>query len=518
MRDNRALALASRRQRAAEPFVTTLPPPVGGWNARDAWSDMDPTDAVVLDNWYPGLGKVTVRGGSALWSQTGTSEPIETLAVLDAVGGEKLIAAGGGGLWDVTDGNVLMPIGGSQPFTSDRWQVANMNGQLALANGTNTPQRFDGTTKFAMTISGAGLNVPNLVGINVFKSRSYFWEEGSADFWVSEVNALGGALTIFPLADVSPDGGHLLGMFNWTRDGGAGPDDAAVFLMSNGAVAIYEGSNPNEIDDWFLVGVYKIGAPVGRRAWLKVGGDVLILTADGYVSLVTAIRSARGGRDVALNDKIVKAAAEQTKASRGLFGWQPVHYPRGNRLLVNYPTGGRYEQHVLNLATGAWCRFRGMDALCWAVFQDRLFFGGADGKVWEADVGTTDGNAKIVADARQAFSYLGARSHNKQVTMVGPLFEAIGEVNARIGLASDFNPNPQAQVDAQLGEPASLGSAWDTALWDTVPWATRASVVQGWIAHSALGYAISPSVRVEQNVSRVSWNGTRLAYVRAGVI
>ena len=43
--------------------VASLPPPVGGWNARDALANMAPTDAVTLDNLFPGVSSVTLRGG-----------------------------------------------------------------------------------------------------------------------------------------------------------------------------------------------------------------------------------------------------------------------------------------------------------------------------------------------------------------------------------------------------------------------------------------------------------------------
>lgn len=37
--------------------------PVGGWNTRDAFDDVPPEDALVMDNWLPTFGAVAVRGG-----------------------------------------------------------------------------------------------------------------------------------------------------------------------------------------------------------------------------------------------------------------------------------------------------------------------------------------------------------------------------------------------------------------------------------------------------------------------
>ena len=43
--------------------VASLPAPVGGWNARDSLANMAPPDAVTLDNLFPGVSSVSLRGG-----------------------------------------------------------------------------------------------------------------------------------------------------------------------------------------------------------------------------------------------------------------------------------------------------------------------------------------------------------------------------------------------------------------------------------------------------------------------
>ncbi|MEC9266711.1 MAG: hypothetical protein VX464_11680 [Pseudomonadota bacterium] len=52
--------------RAAKITPTTIPAPIGGWNARDAIDLMQPTDAIVLDNWYPDETEVALRRGYSL--------------------------------------------------------------------------------------------------------------------------------------------------------------------------------------------------------------------------------------------------------------------------------------------------------------------------------------------------------------------------------------------------------------------------------------------------------------------
>jgi hypothetical protein len=47
--------------------TTSVPAPIGGWNARDSQANMNPMDAIQLVNWYPTPTDVTMRKG---WSQS----------------------------------------------------------------------------------------------------------------------------------------------------------------------------------------------------------------------------------------------------------------------------------------------------------------------------------------------------------------------------------------------------------------------------------------------------------------
>ena len=49
-----------RQGTAARVNVTS---PVGGLNTRDAESGMEATDAILMENWFPGQGSVSTRKG-----------------------------------------------------------------------------------------------------------------------------------------------------------------------------------------------------------------------------------------------------------------------------------------------------------------------------------------------------------------------------------------------------------------------------------------------------------------------
>ena len=60
--------------------VESLPAPIGGWNARDSLANMDPMDAVVLENMFPTVSATTLRGGYTKWA-TGLDGQVQSLFV-----------------------------------------------------------------------------------------------------------------------------------------------------------------------------------------------------------------------------------------------------------------------------------------------------------------------------------------------------------------------------------------------------------------------------------------------------
>jgi hypothetical protein len=66
--------------------TTSVPAPIGGWNARDSLANMSPTDAVQLVNWYPTPTDVTMRKGYTVTSILTTSVGVQTISSITYVG------------------------------------------------------------------------------------------------------------------------------------------------------------------------------------------------------------------------------------------------------------------------------------------------------------------------------------------------------------------------------------------------------------------------------------------------
>src|SRR6266498_2381104 len=57
--------MRTARQPQPPATIATLPPPIGGLNARDPISSMPAEDAIQLDNWFPDSDFIAVRNGWA---------------------------------------------------------------------------------------------------------------------------------------------------------------------------------------------------------------------------------------------------------------------------------------------------------------------------------------------------------------------------------------------------------------------------------------------------------------------
>ena len=70
-----------------------VPPPIGGWNARDPLPAMAPTDALRLDNFTPMDGGIELRPGSSEHVDTIAGLYVETLMQFASPTTKKLFAA-----------------------------------------------------------------------------------------------------------------------------------------------------------------------------------------------------------------------------------------------------------------------------------------------------------------------------------------------------------------------------------------------------------------------------------------
>jgi hypothetical protein len=359
----------------------SIPAPTGGLNAKDPIADMSENEAVIMDNYFPNPSSVENRNGSVLHA-SGMTGYVDTIAVYNDGVNQSMFAVVGGEIFDTTSAGA---VGTAEVtgLTNSRFQHINFGTAggytLMMVNGEDKMQLYDGSAwrEDGDTTTVTGFDTADAIHINNFKNRVWLIEKNTMNAWYLPVSSIGGAANNIDLSGIFKLGGYLMAMGNWTIDNAAGIDDYAVFITSEGEVALYKGTDPSSASTWALVGTFRMGRPLGRRCMAKAGADVLVITTDGAFPLSKALLTDRSQLNLAATDKISKLINTDTVAYFNNYGWQPIIFPSGNKLIINVPQieSTVSIQYVMNTQHGAWCRFTGWDAACFEIMNDRLFYG-----------------------------------------------------------------------------------------------------------------------------------------------
>ena len=497
--------------------VASLPSPVGGWNARDALANMEPTDAVALTNIFPGVSSCDLRGGTSSQA-TGMSGDVQTLMVYNGGATSKMFAidATGKSIYDVSvAGAVGAPA--VTGLTNAQWEYSNISTPggnfLMCCNGVDKPLLYDGTNWTPIDGSSSpaitGVTTTTLVNVLLFKNRLWFIQKNTLKAWYLPTQSVGGAAQVLDLGAVALNGGFLVDMIAWTVDAGYGADDNLVFITNKGEVIVYRGTDPASAATWAEMGVWQLGAPVGKRCLFKWAGDALMLTLDGLLPMAESLQSSRLDPRVALTDKIQGAISAATATYKGNFGWEIFYYPKQNAVWVNVPIGpGQQQQYVMNTITGSWCNFQNWNANCWALFNDEPYFG-ATGQVMKAwDVSYADGSANIAGYAQQAFNYFDLRGVEKYFTRARPNVLSTGAPSVQIGLAIDFevtSPSPISFAPTPYGQ-------WDNGTWDNAIWGQSLNLSSNWQGVTGIGYCAAPEFQTASMGVQIKWASTDIVF------
>lgn len=494
----------------------SLPAPVGGWNARDPLPEMDPKDAVKLDNWFPIPSEVQIRKGSESWV-TGFAGPAETLMAYQTGTASKLFAVVDVGataeIYDVTTQDVdgTPPTAAVTSLTNARFQYVNFStsgGSFLLAvNGADKMRIYTGSAWDADgggTYTVTNVDTADCIHINMHMRRIWLIEDGKLVAWYLPVNSIAGAASSYDFRSIFPRGGYLMAMETWTLDAGQGLDDHAVFLTSEGEIAVFKGTDPSSANTWSLVGVFYAGKPIGRRCIVKMGGDMLLICQEGLLAFSKSLMSSRVNTKSAISDKIQSAVSDATTVYGSNFGWQIMPYPAENMLILNVPTSSTVShQYVMNTISGAWCRFLDWNALCWAEFNGEIYYGGKTSVV-KAWTGYNDDGLNIQGAAQQAYNYFGSQ-RQKHWKAARPIIRADTRPGLVVGLNVDFEETEPTATPTFSELDAGV---WDTATWDSGVFGGDYTVYKDWITITGIGYAGALHIKNASNGNKCAWAST----------
>jgi len=491
---------------------TTVPAPIGGLNTRDAPDMMEQSDAIRLDNFFPGSTDVSLRNGYTSHA-TGLPSTVQSLMAHSAGSTDKMFAASGSAIYEVTSAGGV----GSAVVTSlsnAQFQHVNFTTSggsfLWICNGADAPRHYNGTSWVTPTISGVTSTTIN--NVTVFKERLFFCLNDSLSFGYFPINSVAGSVSTFNLGSIFNMGGYIQSIGTWTRDGGSGPDDYIVFLSNHGEAVIYNGYDPSDATKWALVGTFKLARPIGKRCFVNINSDLILISEQGFMPLSQTLVTGENAPAKAISDKISGSILSSVNSFAGTFGWQGIIYPKGQYGLFNVPTStvGDFDQYVVNVSTGAWGRFTGQNAYCWELLNGVLYFG-ADTKVFKADSGDSDNTAAIQGDAKTAFIYYGGRGSPKRFTAIRPVMGSNADLPVSIGFDVDFNDGTSVYTPSAA---TTTGSEWDVATWDVAPWGGTTATQSVWRSVSNIGWNAAIRIRTSTTAQSVKWHATDVMFER----
>jgi len=499
----------------------SFPAPTGGWvSAKNLAAARMPfklygPPAEVLECWFPTETGIEVMGGSQLYATIATAAAFECESLFEYVGASsvtKMFAAGGGEIFDITTpvDNETPPAASVTGQATNYYSTLNFatagGNYLDAVTGTDDPQLHDGTTWTAIdgasTPAITGVTTSSLSQVNAYRNRIYFVEGGTMNVWALPVDSIGGAAIQISLAGVFQLGGSVLFTATWSLDSGSGLDDKLFIMSTEGEIAVYQGSDPSNPADFSIVGVYSCPAPMGKNAFIKAGGNLLIATVDGLIPISEAVTKDKAAIGLFAVSRNIAPDWIFDARQRRSIPWEIVKWPTRQRLIISTPSTGDDNVtppwcYVVNSTTGAWCKRPGWGARCMVLHDDSVFFGNNSGQILRMEVTGYDNGSIYYPTVVMSWTDLGIADYQKTVIAMRAQFVVSAEINPQLSVSTDYTislPTPPSAPAI-----SSSASLWDVGLWDVALWDVGVEenpYNTGWVSVNQSGYSIAPQLQM----------------------
>ncbi len=367
-----------------------------------------------------------------------------------------------------------------------------------LINSASGSATANGTASLASSVTIDGVTTSTLSQIWMHGNRLWAVQKGTMSAWYLPVDQIGGTATEFHLGGEFSDGGSLLFGAAWSADSGSGFADRCVFVSDQGEIIVYEGTDPNTAGAWTKVGRYNIGRPLCPYA-MKAGGDLLIATTDGIVPMSQIVTKDPAALSMAAVTYPIEPAwlrvARLTTPSVQMLKWQ-----RESMGIIGLPHRGGLEAFAVNLVTGAWSKWTGLDVQCMALHNDIAYFGDASGKIYQFEATGQDNGAPYAFRYSGLPDHLGAPGAFKTVDMARATFRSLAPFGAKLSVATDYRKTFPAAPNVTADD--ADYALWDVALWDVAKWddgpdlEERLTVTTLWRSIGVSGFSVAPQVQV----------------------
>jgi hypothetical protein len=377
---------------------------------------------------------------------------------------------------------------------------------IALCDEENGYYTYNGTIWANIVAGGGGGQISgsdpdDFVFVLAWKQKLFFVEKNSTSAWHLPVGQITGTVTEFNFGTKFKHGGYLIGLYNWTMDGGEGIDDYLVAISSGGDVLLYKGTDPSSAATFALHGQWNVGTfPAGRRVVFPLEGDLLLITGNGVVPLSElAAGSSLSNLRQSRTHKISPVVSSLLKSTIEDRGWEINLLPQDDILMIATPKRIGYPdfQFVQSIQSEGWAYYRNLPYTTGATYNGELYFGDSTGKVYvhfgDLDNVAIDGSTfeYVEFSVLWAFQNFNMPTRYKRVQFIRPIFLSGGMPAYEIKAVYDYNLN---EISAGTGTPSG-GAQWDIAQWDNAVWSGAISKLEAVRGGEGMGRKVAIALR-----------------------
>lgn len=481
--------------------MAMIQPPVGGLNWRKPPIELDPREALHLENIMPRPSSGDLRHGYREYA-------INLGGAVKSLMSYRATKHADDALFAVTDdGSVYDVTAGGDTFTKS--ETIGTDGVLSYTNSTTldnsylcvvspsggywTYDAINGWQKQELTGDGAGKSF-----CDIFKWKDRLWliESDSTKAYYLGIGAITGEATVFDFAAILRRGGHLAYGTNWTFDAGYDLSDYFVLVTTQGEVIVYEGTNPTEATSFALKGVWYVGqVPEGSRSHTHFGGELMLMSSLGVVPMSALVNGKVANEYDVASSKIQPILETVFSEYKMRFGWELTTIYDQSFLLLKTPqrNTSQYLYYAMSTQTGAWTTITNVPMSCTVIVDEKLYFGTSDGRVCLGFEGDTDGitldgtqGAPIIGRYLGGYQDFGKVGQNKAFSLCRPFFVSGSRPSVNLKISTQYAATfPSVQ---SINEPTDVEAVFGTDRFDECQWTGGANTYERLQGVNGLGY------------------------------
>lgn len=443
----------------ASASIQMLPAPIGGIDENTNLLASKSDRAQRLLNLIAMPDGLHSRSGQTIWAK-GLPGSVASMFQLY---GDSVFACCSGEIWEIQH-NVKTQL--STGHLSDRWQADTLSNPALkvciAANGIDQPRYYHANGTGACAITGVETN--QLMCPVWYANRMFFCKARTQELYYLKPGAYEGPASALPIDGLFQNAAPIIALGVIKGDSRKDSTDMLAAVTAWGEVAVFVGTDPDAAANWSRVGVYSTGYPMGWRPLAQVGGELMLLTTIGLISLPSIIAKSKADqRKLPITQQIYRTFGKWVGHSQHA-NWQLLETVADKGVIIlNWPEAS---PHLLS--NSAWSETSNMEATSWIDTGTVTLRGTKDGGIWQYGTSSHDDGAPIDFLAISHYQRAGGRRLTVNRVRASMKSQPIAY---HVGIMTDFKAAPEGfpfTLPPAAGMPA-WGFPWDPPQSFTAP-------------------------------------------------